>query len=143
MLPFTGRLAAIQSLAERSPGFIWRDLTDAEDADFTGYSGHDATGPVLANMSVWKDAEALFAFTYKTAHAKVLSANKDNFQPFKQDNFVLWWIPEGHKPTGREAKDRLDYLRANGPAPRAFTFKCPFSKDGHPIIIDFPEKDCA
>lgn len=143
MLSFTSRLSAIQALAERSPGFIWRDLTDAEDADFTGYSGHETPGQVLANMSVWDGLESLFAFVYKTAHAKVMTISKDNFQPFKQDNFVLWWVPKGHKPSGKEAKKRLDDLRRDGPAPTAFTFKKPFSETGQPVSIHFSQKDFA
>jgi hypothetical protein len=36
---------------------------------------------------------------------------------------VLWWVPAGHVPTTAEAKEKLEYLRAHGPTPQAFTFK--------------------
>jgi hypothetical protein len=36
---------------------------------------------------------------------------------------VMWWIPEGPEPTLAEAMERLELLRAEGPTPRAFTFK--------------------
>ena len=35
---------------------------------------------------------------------------------------VLWWVPEGHRPTIAEAKARLDLLRELGPTPEAFDF---------------------
>jgi hypothetical protein len=40
---------------------------------------------------------------------------------------ALWYVEENHKPTTIEAEERLDYLRANGDTPFAFTFKKRFS----------------
>lgn len=143
MLPFTGRIDAINALSDRSPGFVWRLVDEDDDVDGALSLRLPGDQNSVVNMSVWESVEALFSFVYKTAHAKVMSDNKDNFVPFESNAFVLWWVEDGHIPDLTEAKDRLDHLRANGPVPRAFTFKCPFSESGHPLNIDFPKKDCA
>lgn len=143
MQPFTGRIDAINALADRADGFIWR-LTD-DDADVDGALSLRLPGDskTLVNMSIWENVEALFSFVYKTAHAKVMTDNRDNFVDMPKQHFVLWWVEDGHIPDLIEAKERLDHLRDNGPSPRAFTFALPFSADGKPMTPNFPKKDCA
>jgi hypothetical protein len=51
---------------------------------------------------------------------------KEWFERMAQAYLVLWWVPRGHRPTIVEAKQRLDLLRADGPTPRAFTFRNAF-----------------
>ena len=143
MESFTGRIDAINAMADRAAGFIWR-LTDDDD-DIDGalslrLPGDDKT---LVNMSVWKDLDSLFGFVYKTAHAKVMTANRDNFAVIPQQHMVLWWIEDGHIPTIPEAKQKLDGIRANGPSPEAFDFNTPFSQSGQSLSPSFPKKDCA
>lgn len=140
---FTGRIDAINAMADRSPGFIWR-LTD-EDDDIDGalslrLPGDEST---LVNMSVWNNIESLFQFVYKTAHAKVMTTNQDNFKNLVKNHMVSWWVPEGHIPPLSEAKAKLDQLRAHGPSPEAFTFRMPFSESGVPLTPNFSKKDCA
>ena len=143
MRAFTGRIDAINALASRSEGFVWR-LTD-DDADVDGALSLRLPGDTktLVNMSIWQNVETLFRFVYKTAHAKVMADNRDNFNDMPQQHFVLWWIEDGHIPDLVEAKAKLDYLRANGPSPEAFTFRLPFDASGSPIKPNFPKKDCA
>lgn len=142
MLSFTGRIEATNLLAERSPGFIWRleDDSDVDGALELRLPGDENT---LVNMSIWADIESLYSFVYKTAHAKVMSRNSDNFKSLVTNHFVLWWIKDGHIPDLIEAKAKLDALRANGPSPKAFDFQTPFSESGKPIKTNFPKKDCA
>lgn len=143
MEPFTGRINAINAMADRSEGFIWR-LTD-DDPNMDGALGLTLPGDdnSLVNMSVWDTLENLFAFVYKTAHAKIMNDNRDNFKTLATNHFVLWWIDEGHVPGLGEAAERLTYLRENGPSPHAFTFQCPFTASGEAVAPQFPKKDCA
>mgnify|MGYP000061866997 CR=1 FL=1 len=143
MRPFTGRIDAVNALADRAAGFIWR-LTD-DDANIDGALSLRLPGDTktLVNMSVWDSVEALFGFVYKTAHAKVMTDNRDNFADMPKQHMVLWWVEDGHVPNLTEAKDRLDTLRAKGPSPYAFDFNTPFNKAGQPIAPSFPKKDCA
>ena len=32
----------------------------------------------------------------------------------------MWWVPEGHRPSPQEGRERLDYLAAHGPSDYAF-----------------------
>lgn len=53
---------------------------------------------------------------------------------------ALWWVPAGHRPTVTEAEARLLHLRANGPAPYAFTLRTPFPAPGaDPVRPELPD----
>lgn len=143
MEPFTGRIDTINALADRSEGFVWR-LTD-DDPEMDGALSLRLPGDqnTLVNMSVWESIESLYAFVYKTAHAKVMTDNRDNFKDLVESHMVLWWVKDGHIPDLVEARLKLDHVRAQGPSPEAFSFDMPFSEYGVPVIVQFPQKDCA
>jgi len=131
---FVARLDEINMLAERSPGFIWRYISDSRDPDAREY---DDT-MVLFNMSVWRDIDALHQFTYRTAHAELFAKRKkwfdDAMARMQSRSMALWWIPAGHIPTVEEAKHRMQQLTQQGPSPSAFTFKQRFSPEGVQLI---------
>jgi hypothetical protein len=131
--PFFDALDRVNALAEASPGFVWR---------LTG-EGNNATDlrptpdPLLAvNMSVWSDADALFAFVYRSAHTPVMARRRDYFERFDGAFQAMWWIPAGEIPTLSDAFSRLWMLDRYGPTSHAFTFKARFSApglDGAPV----------
>jgi len=69
---FVAQLDAINQLADVSPGFVWRYLSDSRDPAQREFSDPR----VLFNMSVWDSLEALHAFTYRSNHGKVFAARK-------------------------------------------------------------------
>jgi heme-degrading monooxygenase HmoA len=117
------RLDEMNELADRSPGFVWRYLTDSRDPIQREFEDPY----VLFNMSVWTSIEALHAYTYRTVHAEVYAARKRWFTDIKAviggHALALWWIPVGERPTVADAKHRLATITADGPTSRAFTFK--------------------
>jgi heme-degrading monooxygenase HmoA len=120
---YIARLDEINRLADTSPGFVWRYLTDSRDP-----SQREFADPlVLFNMSVWESVEALHAYTYRTAHAEVYAARKKWFVDQKAvvggHALAMWWIPQGERPTVADAQARLAAITANGPSEYAFTFK--------------------
>jgi len=124
MADFVAQLDAINALADAAPGFVWRLQDDSGNA--TAIQAF--TDPhLLVNMSVWDSAEALFAYVYKTGHAKVLARRGDWFERGEAAGMALWWVPAGHRPSLDEAKARLEALRRDGPSSSAFTFKDRFS----------------
>jgi len=141
MAEFNAQLDAINHLADVSPGFVWRYVTDSRDI-----AQRELQDPrVLFNMSVWESIEALHAFTYRTQHGKVFAARKKWFGEWK-DNVrrvhelgegtpavALWWVPAGHLPTPGEGKQKLRTLGLKGPTPEAFTFKQMFTPAGEPV----------
>jgi hypothetical protein len=120
---FMAWLEAINAIADRSPGFVWRlqgdngnntDLKVSEDPQF------------IVNMSVWASIEDLHAFTYRSEHKSVFARRYEWFERGAGPNMVLWWIPAGTIPTIDEALARLRRLAEDGPAPEAFGFKSAF-----------------
>jgi hypothetical protein len=120
MAQFVANLARINALADAAPGFLWRLQT--EDGDATAIRPFENEN-MLLNMSVWRDADALRRFVYRSAHAEVLKRRREWFEPLQEAILVLWWVPRGHRPTTAEAIARLGRLRERGPTPEAFTFR--------------------
>jgi hypothetical protein len=56
MAGFVARLAEINALADRSPGFVWRLQTEAGNATYLQPYGDER---ILFNLSVWKSVEQL------------------------------------------------------------------------------------
>lgn len=122
MTEFMANLDRINALAEDSPGFVWRLQTAEGNA--TALRPIDDT--TLVNMSVWEDAESLSRFVFKSAHVEIMRRRGEWFERMKEAYLVLWWVPNGHRPTVEEALARLALLRKHGPTPEAFTFRTAF-----------------
>jgi hypothetical protein len=118
MADFAGNLERINKLAEASPGYVWRLETDDSDATALRPLGEN----VLVNLSVWVDIESLSRYVYQSSHVEIMRRRREWFDRMGAANLVLWWVPSGHRPTVREAIDRLEALRTQGPGPAAFTF---------------------
>ena len=119
---FVQNLDRINSLAENSPGFVWR-------YESTTSSGEDEAVKVfkdpmlIVNLSVWVSMDHLFEFTYRTDHAAIFRKRKQWFHSYKGRHMVCWYLKEGMIPSLQDAKDRLQYLEEHGATPYAFTFK--------------------
>ncbi|MEJ8567287.1 DUF3291 domain-containing protein [Elongatibacter sediminis] len=119
---FVANLDRINTLAEASPGFVWRLQT--EEGDATGI--RDFGEEYIVNLSVWEDVQSLHDYVYRTAHTEVLARRREWFERMDEAYAVLWWVEAGHRPDTAEARERLEQLRAHGPTPAAFTFKQAF-----------------
>ncbi|MGB4112636.1 MAG: DUF3291 domain-containing protein, partial [Yoonia sp.] len=42
------------------------------------------------------------------------------FEALETMHFVMWWVPDGHKPTLAEALAKLAQLQSDGETPAAF-----------------------
>jgi hypothetical protein len=126
MRGFVERLAEINAVADRSPGFVWRLQTEEGNATYLRPYDDDR---ILFNLSVWESIEDLKDYVYRSAHREVLRRRQDWFEKLEAPAMALWWVPPGHVPSVDEAKKRLDHLRANGPTAFAFTFRKPFDPD--------------
>jgi hypothetical protein len=115
---FVDNLDRINALAESSEGFVWRLKGDGNDATSLRPLGDN----VIVNMSVWRDAESLRNYVYKTAHVEILKRKREWFTRMAKAYMVLWWVPQGHEPTVAEAVARLEHLRKHGATAEAFTF---------------------
>jgi len=126
MAGLVNRLDEVNSLAERSPGFVWRLQTPAGNATYLRPYDDDR---ILVNMSVWESVEQLTAYVYGGAHREVLQQRREWFEKFESVFLALWWIPAGHRPSVDEAKKRIAHLAEKGATPYAFSFREPFPPD--------------
>ena len=126
MSGFVSRLAEINAVADKSPGFVWRLQT--EDGNATYLRPYD-DDRIIVNLSVWESIEALKAFVYQTSHSELLRQRREWFEAFRGAQVALWWVPAGHLPGVDESKRRLAFLDENGPSQFAFTFKNPQEPD--------------
>ena len=124
---FASNLDRLNALAEATPGFVWRLQT--EEGDATAIRPFDVPN-MLVNMSVWRDVESLKAYVYLSAHVELVRRRREWFEPIAQAYLVLWWVPQGRRPSLDEGVERLSLLRAHGPTEHAFTFRQPFPPPG-------------
>jgi hypothetical protein len=124
---FRVNLARINSLAEVSPGYVWRLQDETGDATSIKPFGDELE---IINLTVWESIDALADFTYRSGHVELLRRRREFFVAPTQPILCLWWIPEGKAPTVEDAIVRLAHLRAHGPTPMAFTFRHRFGPDG-------------
>jgi hypothetical protein len=123
MAYFVAKLDEINTLAESSPGFVWRLKTDEGNATNVRAYEDDR---ILFNMSVWESLETYSDYVYKTAHVEIMRMRRQWFERFEGAYTAVWWVPAGHIPTVAEAVERLEYFRAHGESSFAFTLKKPF-----------------
>lgn len=122
MAEFVANLERINSLAESSPGFVWRLKDDSGAATTIRPFGDN----ILVNMSVWETVESLHTFAFRTAHTDIMRRRREWFDQMAEAYAALWWIPAKHVPTTAEAAQRLAHLREQGPTAYAFTFRKTF-----------------
>jgi Domain of unknown function (DUF3291) len=139
--PFFDALERINALADSSPGFVWRFQTESGNATDVEV----ASDPLLlVNMSVWRDAEALFGFVYRGGHTLEMARRREYFHRFETAHQALWWVRAGHRPSIDEGLSRLWVIDRYGPTPQAFIFKARFPRPGEtaPPIDMQPDPWC-
>ena len=140
---FMSRVEKNFSHAESSPGFIDRARIDPRTGRYDwGPRGVPKTFPdqnpgdrLVHTLSVWKDLEAIVAYSYSDPHAEVLSGRREWCLPPTWPTYVAWWIEDGRTPTWAESYERFESLHTKGPTAVAFNFRKPFGADGQPCQI--------
>lgn len=124
MAGFVNNLDRINALAEGSDGFVWRLADDGNNATSIKIFEDNY---LIINMSVWTSMEALFNFTYNSAHMEIFRRKKEWFSKMKEMHMACWYMKEGEIPSTEDAKMRLAHLNKYGETPYSFTFKSKFS----------------
>lgn len=114
---FLDNIDRVNAIAERSPGFVWR-----YDEDRDGLPDHPVSDDprVAWTLSAWESADALDDFVSRTVHGSFLRRRDSWFTGAPRPNYVVWPIPKGHRPTIKEALERLSMLGENGPSSTAY-----------------------
>lgn len=125
MKPFFDGVPMMNSLAERSPGFVWR-LGD-ETPVLAAHFAHEPR--FTMTLSVWEDVESLRHFTWNTLHKKFRLKTHEWFEKMDEAYLAIWPIADGHRPTGAEAVEMLNELRRTGPTDRVFGTEALMTKE--------------
>ncbi|MGE0037174.1 MAG: DUF3291 domain-containing protein [Xanthobacteraceae bacterium] len=118
MADFVDNLAMVNGIAERSAGFVWRYQDDSGSAIDT--RPFDGDSRIAINLSVWENVETFERFVWQTVHKRFYGRRDEWFDKMAERYFVMWWVPAGHRPTVKEAIERLEYLKQHGPSDHAF-----------------------
>ncbi|MDY8109496.1 DUF3291 domain-containing protein [Fulvimarina sp. 2208YS6-2-32] len=118
MADFVDNLVRINTMASKMPGFVWinKDESGHAFAQQTPWPG------AAANLTVWESVEQLEHFVWNTVHKRFYNRKNEWFETMTAHHFVMWWVPEGHRPSLLEAKAKLDLLQAEGDSDEAFTW---------------------
>ncbi|OJJ13097.1 hypothetical protein BKI51_03310 [Alphaproteobacteria bacterium AO1-B] len=130
-----GAFAAV----EQCEGFIARSGYRGEDGPASWGSmvmpkcwenlNGDGWAPVT--LSLWTSIEALIAATYHGYHGHAYRLGHQwHIRAKDIPSYVLWWVPEDHRPDWAEAVGRYEGLLDNGPSASAFSFKQVFDPAG-------------
>lgn len=122
MRSFHESASYVNDLAERQPGFIWREKNEEQALlDKLWGPGY------LYTLSLWQSTADLQRFLYNTPHVEFMKRGKEWFKEIERPRHVLWWVESGHLPTLREAHGRLILLHEIGPSLKAFNLNtCDF-----------------
>lgn len=116
---YVAALARINALADRAPGFVWRERVAVSPDE-----------RLVLNLSIWTAYQRLHDYTYRSAHGHFVRRRHEWFDRVEQPSTVLWWVPVGTRPTVEDGLARLALLRHNGPSPRAFTVRVRYDAGG-------------
>jgi hypothetical protein len=58
-----------------------------------------------------------------TIHRQFYERRAEWFEVLGKQHFVMWWVPEGHRPTLEEALERLAHWEAHGDSGHAFGWR--------------------
>lgn len=123
---FINELDRINTIAELSPGYVWRLKDKNGNSATLGWEGNRR---MIVTMSVWKRPEDLENFVFGTAHREFYRRRDAWFAAMKSHHFIMWWVHAGHIPDLAEAREKLAHFEAYGPTPIAFGWNKLLSED--------------
>ena len=117
---FMVNLDRINGLGKRMPGFVWMMEGSGEPGMGNTDAKIEGDPQFVSNLTVWESVETLERFVWWTIHKQFCERRQEWFEVLGEMHFVMWWVPEGHRPTLDEALVRLQHLKDNGDSDHAF-----------------------
>ncbi|MCA1057483.1 DUF3291 domain-containing protein [Rossellomorea aquimaris] len=104
-------------------------ITLTEESESKGY-------PVLT-LTVWKNLDSLYRFTYSGKHSQALRNRNKWMEPDygKHFSYVAWWTEKVKDVSWDEAFKRYNHYLDHEATPFAFDLKQAFDENGNPYIL--------
>lgn len=118
---FMAALDRVNGLGKRMPGFVW--MMEGAPGEGNTQAKIDGDPRFISNLTVWESVEALERFVWGTVHRQFYERRAEWFEVLGRMHLVMWWVPEGHRPTLEEALARLRRLEALGESDEAFGWR--------------------
>jgi hypothetical protein len=117
---FMQALDTVNGLGKRIPGFVW--MMEGSGAPGQGITEAKIEGDpqYVSNLTVWEDVASLETFVWKTVHKQFYDRRAEWFDVLGKMHFVMWWVPQGYRPTLDEALEKLAYKQEHGDSDVAF-----------------------
>lgn len=117
---FMDNLDRVNGLGKRMPGFVWMMEGSGEPGTGNTANAIGDDPQFVTNLTVWQDAPSLEKFVWGTIHKQFYERRQEWFKVLGQEHFVMWWVPEKHRPTQQEALERLEHRKTHGDSDHAF-----------------------
>lgn len=117
---FMAALDRVNGLGKRMPGFVWMMEGSGEPGTGNTETKIADDPQFVSNLTVWESVETLETFVWNTVHRQFYERRAEWFAVLGEMHFVMWWVPEGHRPTLDEGLARLETLRQRGNSDDAF-----------------------
>lgn len=117
---FMGALDRVNAMGKRMPGFVWMMEGSGEPGTGNTETSIGGDPQFVANLTVWEDAASLENFVWNTVHRQFYERRAEWFEVMGEMHFVMWWVPQGHRPTLDEGLERLERRKAEGDSDHAF-----------------------
>jgi heme-degrading monooxygenase HmoA len=114
---FINNVDRVNTLAERSPGFVWRLKREEMQLPENQL---DVDRQTVYTLSVWENASTFESFVFKTVHSQFHKKGHEWFEAHEKPQVVFWPVANSHQPTAPEAMARLKKYQENGPTDEAF-----------------------
>ena len=124
---FVAGLDLVNGIAAVAPGFVWR-ATDEDPGTYGAAEGEllpadrarMSEDGFASTLSLWQSAEALEHFVWNTVHRQFYGRKAEWYDAVGNGNLVLWWVPEGSRPTEAEGMARWRHRETHGDSDHAF-----------------------
>jgi hypothetical protein len=139
---FNDRVEGVYADADAFDGFIARfpdDFTTGASWHLPRpalFHGEEYAGRLAISLTLWRDLESVFAYSYSGPHSEALGKRKDWFLKPRWPSYVAWWIDASHVPTRLKAYAHYDHLCGHGATANAFDFRTAFDETGFACIVD-------
>lgn len=115
------------------------DMSEADYREWGAFAvPHFYTGSTVPHefragmtLTLWKNMDAVFHFSYTSLHAEALKQRHIWIEDNEYPPYVMWWVDDDHIPTWGEACKKLEQLHHQGASPEAFNFKQAFDASGN------------